>query len=106
MQEDIKIICPLPVAFYDTRDAEKYGVISAIIKQFLEQKVNSATWAVEESYLYSPDVLGVLLGLTDDEVQDGVDRLIKEGVITTTTDEHGEVFLHPQGTVSLEEADL
>ena len=105
-EEDIKLINPLPVAFYDTRDAEKYGVTSAIVKQFVEQKVCSATWANEEKYLYYPDVLGNLLGLTKDEVIKAVDNLAKCGVITITSGEHGELYLNPQGTVSLEEAYL
>lgn len=105
-EEEIKLINPLPVAFYDIRDAQKYGVMSAIVKQFIEQKVSSATWSSEEKYLYLPDVLGSLLGLTKDEVVKAVDNLAKYGVLTITPGEHGEWYLNPQGTASLEEAYL
>ena len=105
-KEEIKLINPLPVAFYDTRDAEKYGVVSAVLKQFLEQRTNVVYVTEDEPYLYSPDILATVLGLTKDEVIKAVDELAKHGVITVTAGEHGELYLNTQGTVSLEEADL
>ena len=105
-EKDIKLINPLPVAFYDTRDAEKYGITSAIIKQFLEQRTNSVCFVDDEPYFYSPDTLALVLGLTQDEVVKAVDNLVKHGVVVVTSGEHGEHYLDIQGTVPLEEAYL
>lgn len=98
-----KIINPLPVAFYNIDDAEKYGVKEAIVKQYIEQRANKAVWEEEEGVLYLPDLIGSFLGLTTDQVRKAVNHLVRRGVVEKVKDYDGTLILHPVGEESDDE---